>query len=263
MHGFCRPAIKYLKLLIIFVAKVVVIFHSALFRVIFIALLSVPQLAVALSVESDVKCVKSALNGKDLVMLVENFLRNSSIGTYDKIELDVVGSLPEMPQSSMSLKSSWPASRIAIEFSWMDCGSVSVKKLVWFKVKASRKVLVYGKDGKANVSLAETMPEMTLVDLAALRLRDSELPDAVNGEFLRRNVRAGAPVMKSELKPAPLVTRNDDVVVVVQGNGLVIKAQAVALQYGAEGEWVSVMIKGAEKSTRAKVVAPGVVYVGI
>lgn len=209
-------------------------------------------------------CQSNAVRRQDLNHRIETLLQESSSKPYEKVEVESLDLLPEISPRELRLKTSWPASRTAIEMVWTDCASVTEKKrIVWFKTRAFRKIWVYGKAGAAETALADTMPELALMDLAVWRLPENDLIDLPAFEFLVRRVKAGDPIRISELKPAPLVKRNDDVLVVVQGKGLVIKTKGMALQYGAEGEWVGVMIEGAGKSTRAKVVAHGVVHVDI
>lgn len=192
------------------------------------------------------------------------FLQSRSSSPYEKLEAEAMGALPALNDAAMTLQSSWPAGRTALLVSGRDCASGEVRKqLVWFRTRAYREAWVYGRNGKADSALAETAPLRALVDLAPLHLPEAELLPAPAAEFLARNVSAGAPVRRSDLKSAPLVKRNADVVVVVQGRGLVVRTRGTALQYGAEGDWVPVMVVGAEKSTRARVVAPGVVHVDI
>lgn len=211
--------------------------------------------------ESSDCAVPLAANGQ-MEQRLKDFLQQSSVPAFDRIELSAFMPLPDSTNVQFALRSHWPASRVAVQLRWEECGSQRQRQeTVWLKVAAYRQAWVYGKSASAGVPLAQAMPRLLQVDVAPWRLPADELAVPVGDEYLQEPVKAGAPVRRTDLKPAPLVKRNDAVQLVVRGNGVRISTPAKALQPGAAGDWIAVMIAGAEKSTRARVAAEGEVHV--
>lgn len=225
------------------------------------AVLSAEAEAVAATV--DAVCAAPVVSREAVLAQVVEVLQVMSPRPFERVELDLVGALPAgLSMPAVVLKSAWPAARVAVELRWDACG-VAGRKLVWFKARAWRQAWVYGRSAGRDVALAEAQPAPGQVDMAQWRMPDSELAAAPTGEYLARPVQAGAPLRRADLKPAPLVKRNERVTVLVQGKGVQLRTVALALQVGAAEEWIAVMVDGSEKSIRARVVAPGVVHVDI
>lgn len=208
-------------------------------------------------------CTVAAVSPAVVLAQVTEVLQAAVPRPFERVELEMLGALPAgLSAPEVSIKSAWPAARVAVELRWDVCGEAA-RKLVWFKARAWRQAWVYGRAAGRDAALAEAQPSPALVDMAQWRLPDSDLAAAPAGEYLARPVQSGAPLRRADLKPAPLVKRNDRITVLVQGRGLQLRVAALALQFGAAEEWIAVMVDGAEKSIRARVVAPGVVHVDI
>ncbi len=218
-----------------------------------------PQAVIA--ADTQTPCVRDAMAWSAQALIL---LRGVSSTPYERIEADALGTIPALEEVTLKLASTWPSSRTAFQVSGRNCVTGQAQQqMLWFKTRAYRQAWVYSLDGKAESSLATTKPVRELVDIAKWRLPEAELLIAPGDEVLTRSVSAGAPVRHSDVKPAPWVQRNANVLVVVQAPGVLIRTQGTALQHGQEGDWVPVMVIGASKSTRARVVAAGVVHVDI
>lgn len=208
------------------------------------------------------ECPATVMNQEQVLQRMTAFLQERSGKDYERIEVQAFGALPVSNDLSLELKSPWPASRVAVQVRWLDCESGRQQaQVVWLKAAAYRQAWVYGADAKADTPLVQARPMQTLVDVAPWRLAIDDLASPEGSEFLRTQVRKGAPVRKADIKPAPLVRKMETVQLVLQGNGVRIAARATALQSGAAGELISVIVSGSEKSTHARVAGAGVVHV--
>lgn len=210
------------------------------------------------------ECAAPALPRAALEARVAEVLRAQAATPYEGVDAELVGAVPATLATApvVTVRSAWPAARVAVQLEWEACGEAR-RQLAWFKARAWRQAWVYGRDAGADTPLAAAQPARRLLDMAQWRQPEAELAEAADDAWLARPVRAGAPLRRDDLKPAPLVARNARVTVLVQGRGLQLRAAGTALQFGAAQEWIAVMVDGTDKSMRARVVAPGVVHVEI
>jgi flagella basal body P-ring formation protein FlgA len=140
-------------------------------------------------------------------------------------------------------------------------GAPAERVPVWFRLKVLAPVLVFSRDlpqhallGTADVRLARRdltqIPADTATDYA-------KLP----GRWLTRSVRAGDPVLDSELVREPLVRRNEHVKVLLTSGAIAISASGVAARSGYRGDTVKVLVDGAKAPCLARVIRPGVVKI--
>lgn len=152
-------------------------------------------------------------------------------------------------------------SRVPVPLTGLSCrDGRQVSETLWFRASALRQAWVYGRDAGADRDLAEAAPRLAEVDLARLQLVPDELVSDVNGQWLKQAAMAGRPVLRRHLRVTPLVHRDAVVTVVVQGDGLVLSAKGKALQHGALGEQVAVLVQGADGSIPAVVTGKGEVH---
>lgn len=209
-------------------------------------------------------CQERSGNAADVVQHVIASLQEQARRPYARVELEAIGDVPRVHRPTVNVRGAWPRSRVAVQLNWTDCESgVSQQAVVWFKARVYQAAWRYGRDTKAEQPLVMAEPERALVDIAAAQLRADELAVAPDAEWLSRSVRAGEPILQRDLMPAPLVKRNERVIVVVRGNGLIIQTQGTALRHGSLGEQVPVQVMGATTSSPAAVVARGEVHVEI
>lgn len=181
-------------------------------------------------------------------------------GGVEAVDVSAFAAPPEIGARELQLRGVWPSSRMAVEVRGHECVSGKpVQQLHWFRVQAYREAWVYGRDAAAGQSLQQAAPRKARLDVAQWQLRENVEPVAT--DYLLRPARAGAPVRTGDLKPEPMVHRNDDVQLLVQAPGVRLRIQAKALQPGVRDEWIQVIAQGASKSTKARVVDRGIVHV--
>lgn len=179
-----------------------------------------------------------------------------------QLELTPIGALPALVAPSVRLLGQSLRSRLAVEVKGVPCAGGAVQtQTLWFKARAWRDAWVYGRDGRAEQALADAEPHRERIDVAALQLRPDDLAQQLDGLWLNQATRAGAPVLKRQVQPEPLVQRNAVVDVVVQGPGLRLQTQGKVMRQGQLGERVPVLVDGAESSLMAVVSGKGEVHV--
>ena len=179
-----------------------------------------------------------------------------------QLELLPIGEMPAMAKPQVRLVTQGLRSRVAVELQGQACGHERASTVtVWFKVRALREVWVYGRNARAGHALAEAEPRREQVDVAALQLRLSDLPENLDGLWLTESANAGMPVLSRHLQAEPLVKRDAVVSVIVYGPGLMLRTQGKVMRAGVLGETVPVLVEGAESSLLAVVSGKGEVHV--
>ncbi len=178
------------------------------------------------------------------------------------LELSVIGEWPAIATPRVRLLSQSLRSRLAVEFKGQPCaGGAVTSSTVWFKARAFRDAWVYGHNARAERPVSEAEPRRERIDIAALQLANSELPEQLDGLWLNQSANAGTPVLKRHLQAEPLVQRNATVAVVVYGPGLKLQTQGKVMRQGVLGDSVPVLVEGAESSLMAVVAGKGEVHV--
>lgn len=179
-----------------------------------------------------------------------------------QLELTPIGELPALANPSVRLLGQSLRSRLAVELKGVPCaGGPAQTRTLWFKARGWREAWVYGRDGRAEQPLAAVEPRRERIDIAGLHLSASDLAEQIDGLWLNQATRSGAPLLKRQLQPEPLVQRNGVVDVVVQGPGLRLQTQGKVMRQGQLGERVPVLVDGAESSLMAVVSGKGEVHV--
>ena len=179
-----------------------------------------------------------------------------------QLELLPIGEMPAMAKPQVRLVTQGLRSRVAVELQGKACGHERASTVtVWFKVRALREVWVFGRNARAGRALAEAEPRREQVDVAALQLRLSDLPENLDGLWLTESANAGMPILNRHLQAEPLVKRDAVVDVIVYGPGLMLRTQGKVMRAGVLGETVPVLVEGAESSLLAVVSGKGEVHV--
>ncbi|MDZ4298835.1 MAG: flagellar basal body P-ring formation chaperone FlgA [Moraxellaceae bacterium] len=177
-----------------------------------------------------------------------------------QVVLEPMGPWPELQAVQVTMPSSL-RSRVPVTLTGLSCRhGRHVKETQWYSVRALREAWVYGRPSVADRDVMDAAPRRAEIDLAALQLLPSELVDDLQGLWLRRSVHTGQPILRQHVRIEPLVRRDAAVNVVVQSSGLMLRARGRALQHGAMGEQVSVLVNGAEGSIPAVVTGKGEVH---
>jgi flagella basal body P-ring formation protein FlgA len=179
-----------------------------------------------------------------------------------QLQLLPIGETPKMTRPQVRLVTQGLRSRVAVELQGRSCGHKRASTVtVWFKLRALRKVWVYGRNARPGHPLTEAEPRREQVDLAGMQVQLSELSEKLDGLWLTESANAGMPILKRHLQAEPLVKRDAEVEVIVYGPGLMLRTQGKAMRAGALGETVPVLVTGAESSLLAVVSGKGEVHV--
>lgn len=185
---------------------------------------------------------------------------NEQQATPTEVSLVPMNTWPALRDVQIEMPNSL-RSRVPVTLTGFSCRlGKSVKETQWFRVSALREAWVYGRSSIADKEVMSTLPQRKQIDLAVLQLLPSELVDDLQGFWLKRPVNAGQPVLRQHLRIEPLVRRDAQVQVVLQNNGLMLRARGRALEHGALGEQISVQVTGAEGSVFAVVTGKGEVH---
>ena len=95
---------------------------------------------------------------------------------------------------------------------------------------------------------------------AAAKAAMSSLAPAI-GKAVRRTMRAGQPVVATDLVKPTLVNRNDGVTLTCETPGMVLTVRAKALDAGAEGDTIAVLNAQSNRVVQATITGPGRVAV--
>lgn len=185
-------------------------------------------------------------------------------GEQVQARVSAMGAWPALLQPTVVLQGMTLRSRMAATVMGKACGSEQpVTEMVWFKVQALREAWVYGRNTSQDSRLADASPRREVIDIAALQVTGSELAESLEGQWLRQAVYAGRPVLQKQLRNESLVRRDQNVAIVVRGSGLELRMRGKALQSGALGDSVPVLVSGAESSMPATVAGKGEVHVDV
>ena len=106
-------------------------------------------------------------------------------------------------------------------------------------------------------------------DLSTLRLdllsahRDVRTgAQAVAGAEARRSLPAGRPILAADIAVARDVDRNQEIDIIYESNGVVIRTKGRALERGNLGDMIRVQPLGTRKTIDARVSGPGTVTIG-
>ncbi|MDX2481890.1 MAG: flagellar basal body P-ring formation chaperone FlgA [Desulfuromusa sp.] len=85
--------------------------------------------------------------------------------------------------------------------------------------------------------------------------------EEVIGQRLKRSVRLGEPLQRTQIEFPPVIKRGERVVIQIESHGLMLSAAGQAKQDGQTGETIQVMNSNSRKEVLCQVVAPGLVKV--
>jgi len=155
----------------------------------------------------------------------------------------------------------WPRARAGVPVRLNVDGHMSRPLTVWVSASDPRTVLAYTADyaaGTQGVSVQAAPAVIDMVCCDSIAVTDVH---ALTDRRLRHPVRAGMPVLASDLEPMPVVAAQEPVAVAVERGSVRIVMPGVALQDGAMGEHIAVRAKPSRHAIQARVVAKGQVIV--
>lgn len=149
----------------------------------------------------------------------------------------------------------WPRRRIGVPVQlWVD-GRLAQSRVVWFSGHWWREALVYTRNAKAGQGANVSMAVLQKIDSAGIEILASSDMSWSEGLRLKRSVKAGEPVARTDFENAPMVSRDEHVKVVVNIGEVHLLTSGVAGEEGAIDDVIKVLPHGAEHSVKATVVA--------
>lgn len=155
----------------------------------------------------------------------------------------------------------WPRARVAVPVRILVHGRVAARVTVWFAIRATTRAMVFAQDEPMGTSSARVHVMQGTVDLAQMLGAPMGKMTQLRGLRLRRAVRSGMPVTRSDFETIPAVDDQARVDVKVHVGRIHMDVQGRALAEGEVGDVIPVQVQGATASVRARVVGKGVVDV--
>ena len=139
-------------------------------------------------------------------------------------------------------------------------GQIASNQSIRIEVEALADVAVSADSLRRGTILDAADVEMHYQDISRLKEPIFSLEDII-GKRLKRSVRLGEPLQKTQVEFPPVIKRGERVVIQVESLGLMLSASGEAKQDGQTGETIQVMNTNSRKQIRCQVVAPGLVKV--
>lgn len=200
--------------------------------------------------------------GERIVAHALSALVDRSAGAEGSLEWRPVGVAPDsrIPQGQYELRAGemhgeWPRRRIGVPVQlWVE-GRLAQSRVVWFSGHWWREALVYAQDAKTGQRASQALARRQRMDSMGADIIDTEDMSWAEGLRLRRPVREGQPVRRSDFESAPMVARNDRVKIAVNVGGVYLLTTGIAGEEGTMDEVIRVLPQDAERSVQARVVA--------
>ncbi|HVL01178.1 MAG TPA: flagellar basal body P-ring formation chaperone FlgA [Dongiaceae bacterium] len=88
-------------------------------------------------------------------------------------------------------------------------------------------------------------------------------PDELAGFMTKRSIPAGQTITPLQVDPARLVSKGENVAILAEGGGILIRTSGVALADGAMGDLIQVRNVKSNKIVEGRIVAPGQIQVSL
>ncbi|WP_151827978.1 flagella basal body P-ring formation protein FlgA [Acinetobacter oleivorans] len=153
-----------------------------------------------------------------------------------------------------------------VGFEVIDCDPKSETqklKILWFRPEIKIKAWVFKQNAMRNQLLSQVEINYEDVDLIKFKATKEALAVGPFDEniWISEAVKINTPILKKNLKVAPMVARNQLVKVVVVADNVVIETKGVAQQFGQYLEKVSVRLPTNNQLIRATVIKEGTVRI--
>lgn len=153
-----------------------------------------------------------------------------------------------------------------VGFEVIDCDPKSETqklKILWFRPEIKIKAWVFKQNAMRNQLLSQVEINYEDVDLIKFKVTKEALAVGPFDEniWISEAVKINTPILKKNLKVAPMVARNQLVKVVVVADNVVIETKGVAQQFGQYLEKVSVRLPTNNQLIRATVIKEGTVRI--
>ncbi|NUF13691.1 flagella basal body P-ring formation protein FlgA, partial [Acinetobacter oleivorans] len=136
-------------------------------------------------------------------------------------------------------------------------------KILWFRPEIKIKAWVFKQNAMRNQLLSQIEINYEDVDLIKFKVTKEALAVGPFDEniWISEAVKINTPILKKNLKVAPMVARNQLVKVVVVADNVVIETKGIAQQFGQYLEKVSVRLPTNNQLIRATVIKEGTVRI--
>lgn len=153
-----------------------------------------------------------------------------------------------------------------VGFEVIDCDPKSETqklKILWFRPEIKIKAWVFKQNAMRNQLLSQVEINYEDVDLIKFKVTKEALAVGPFDEniWISEAVKINTPILKKNLKVAPMVARNQLVKVVVVADNVVIETKGIAQQFGQYLEKVSVRLPTNNQLIRATVIKEGTVRI--
>jgi len=153
-----------------------------------------------------------------------------------------------------------------VGFEVIDCDpktETQKLKILWFRPEIKIKAWVFKQNAMRNQLLSQVEINYEDVDLIKFKVTKDALAVGPFDEniWISEAVKINTPILKKNLKVAPMIARNQLVKVVVVADNVVIETNGVAQQFGQYLEKVSVRLPTNNQLIRATVIKEGTVRI--
>jgi flagella basal body P-ring formation protein FlgA len=139
-------------------------------------------------------------------------------------------------------------------------GQISSNQSIRIEVEALADIVVCAGTLRRGEILDAANVELRYQDISRLKEPIFSLEEVV-GKRLKRSVRLGEPLQKTQVEFPPVIKRGERVVIQVESQSLMLSAAGEAKQDGQIGETIQVMNTDSHKEILCQVVASGLVKV--
>jgi len=101
------------------------------------------------------------------------------------------------------------------------------------------------------------------IEVSNSNRRYFDSPSSIIGQVAKRNIPVGRKILATTLKPAMIIKRGNEVVIIARTAGILIRTKGKALSDGAIGQIVKVKNSRSQRELQATVIAPNTVKVNM
>ncbi|WP_157981204.1 flagellar basal body P-ring formation chaperone FlgA [Aliidiomarina iranensis] len=233
-------------------------------KALMIALITITACALGLG---NAALADSKSNNEQVTHAVENFLyqqvqqRNTN---ESEIAIEVFAGSTyfgecENPQPFFPNANQEVAGRVSVG---VRCGAQGNQvRYVQAQVSLISSFLVPKADIPSGTILTATMLTTAQGDLGRMRQAPVTETTALEGQVVRRNLRAGQPIYATMVQAAEIISRGDAVKIIAEGAGFQIEREGVAVDSGGLNETIRIRINTGDQRNRqlidAKIIGPG------
>lgn len=208
------------------------------------------------------------LRGESLAAQVQQVLQARTEAAGSSARVQATGRVPDLslPQGAVRIDvgdvpGRWPRAHAIVPVKVVVEGHAPRTVPVGISASDVRTVMSYAADFGAGTDAARLRTRQARVDMTCCDGEVAMDVHALQSRRLRRAVRAGQPVLLSDLEARPLVAAQQKVAVAVERGPVRIVTTGIALADGAVGDRIPVRTAESRQVVRARIVEQGKVAV--